>query len=78
MIYMPNLKSEKMGLILMIGWAVTFSSNVTEENEMLRQQNSICDWGFNETSFQGLSRKRSEGVYLREKQQQYEMVISKI
>jgi hypothetical protein len=55
MIYMPNLKSEKMGLILMTSWAVTFSSNVTEENEILRQQNSICDWSFNETSFQDLA-----------------------
>jgi hypothetical protein len=31
-----------MGLILMTGSAVSFSSNVTEENETLRQQNSIA------------------------------------
>jgi hypothetical protein len=54
MIYMPNVKSEKMGLVLMTV-AVTFSSNVMEENEILRQQNSICDWSFNETSFQDLT-----------------------
>jgi hypothetical protein len=39
-----------MGLILMTGSALSFPSNVTEENETLRQQNSICHWSFKETT----------------------------